>query len=53
MLSPTLLVSKFQQMAMARQAQAASERRDFWLYIDEFDNFITPSMAWILSKTRK
>ncbi len=49
----TLLVSKFQQMAMARQAQAASERRDFWLYIDEFDNFITPSMAWILSKTRK
>ncbi len=49
----TLLVSKFQQMAMARQAQAASQRRDFWLYIDEFDNFITPSMAWILSKTRK
>jgi hypothetical protein len=49
----TLLVSKFQQTAMARQAQAASERRDFWLYIDEFDNFITPSMAWILSKTRK
>jgi hypothetical protein len=49
----TLLVSKFQQTAMARQAQAASDRRDFWLYIDEFDNFITPSMAWILSKTRK
>jgi hypothetical protein len=49
----TLLVSKFQQMAMARQAQAVSDRPDFWLYIDEFDNFITPSMAWILSKTRK
>lgn len=49
----TLLVSKFQQTAMTRQAQAASARRDFWLYIDEFDNFITPSMAWILSKTRK
>jgi hypothetical protein len=49
----TLLVSKFQQTAMARQAQAASDRPDFWLYIDEFDNFITPSMAWILSKTRK
>jgi len=46
-------VSKFQQTAMARQAQAAYDRRDFWLYIDEFDNFITPSMAWILSKTRK
>ncbi|HEV2436924.1 MAG TPA: type IV secretion system DNA-binding domain-containing protein [Verrucomicrobiae bacterium] len=49
----TLLVSKFQQTAMTRQAQAASARQDFWLYIDEFDNFITPSMAWILSKTRK
>jgi len=49
----TLLVSKFQQTAMARQAQAAFDRPDFWLYIDEFDNFITPSMAWILSKTRK
>ena len=49
----TLLVSKFQQTAMARQAQAESDRQDFWLYIDEFDNFITPSMAGILSKTRK
>jgi hypothetical protein len=49
----TLLVSKFQQTTMARQARAESDRPDFWLYIDEFDNFITPSMAWILSKTRK
>ncbi len=49
----TLLVSKFQQTAMARQARPESERPDFWLYIDEFDNFITPSMAMILSRTRK
>jgi type IV secretion system coupling TraD/TrwB family protein len=49
----TLLVSKFQQLAMSRQAQQMSLRRDFWLYIDEFDNFITPSMAEILSKARK
>ncbi|HZM02205.1 MAG TPA: type IV secretion system DNA-binding domain-containing protein [Candidatus Saccharimonadales bacterium] len=49
----TLLVSKFQQLAMARQAQQVSSRRDFWLYIDEFDRFITPSMAGILSSTRK
>jgi hypothetical protein len=49
----TLLVSKFQQLAMSRQAQAMSLRRDFWLYIDEFDHFITPSMAQILSGTRK
>src|ERR1035438_6863269 len=49
----TLLVSKFQQLAMSRQAQAMSLRRDFWLYIDEFDNFITPSMAEILKGARK
>ena len=49
----TLLVSKFQQLAMARQSQQASARRDFWLYIDEFDHFITPSMAKILSAVRK
>ena len=49
----TLLVSKFQQLAMARQAQAASARRNFWLFIDEFDHFISPSMAEILKGARK
>ena len=49
----SLLVSKFQQTAMSRQAQQIMERRDFWLYIDEFANFITPSMAEILSGARK
>jgi len=49
----TLLVSKFQQIAMGRQQQAESSRRPFWLYIDEFHNFITPSMAEILSGARK
>ena len=49
----TLMVSKFQQIAMSRQAQAITARRDFWLYIDEFANFITPSMAEILSGARK
>ncbi|MGH7994382.1 MAG: hypothetical protein ACREDQ_12750, partial [Limisphaerales bacterium] len=49
----TLLVSKFQQIAMSRQAQQVASRRDFWLYIDEFANFITPSMAEILSGARK
>lgn len=47
------LVAKFQQLAMARQAQAAEQRRDFWLYLDEFHHFITPSMAQILSGARK
>jgi hypothetical protein len=49
----TLLVSKFQQIAMSRQVKQVSARRDFWLYIDEFANFITPSMAEILSGARK
>jgi hypothetical protein len=49
----TLLVAKFQQLAMARQSQQAGLRRQFWLYIDEFHNFITPTMAEILSGARK
>jgi hypothetical protein len=49
----TLMVSKFQQMAMSRQAQQIAARRDFWIFIDEFANFITPSMAEILSGARK
>ncbi|MDE2106436.1 MAG: type IV secretion system DNA-binding domain-containing protein, partial [Patescibacteria group bacterium] len=49
----TLLVSKFQQIAMSRQSQEASARRHFWLYIDEFDHFISPSMAEILKGARK
>src|ERR1043166_1960401 len=49
----TLLVSKFQQLAMARQSQQMALRRNFWLYIDEFHNFITPSMAEILAGARK
>jgi len=38
---------------MSRQAQQMSLRKDFWIYIDEFANFITPSMAEILSGARK
>jgi hypothetical protein len=49
----SLFVAKFQQMVMARQAQKIAVRRDFWFYIDEFHNFITPSMAEILTGARK
>jgi hypothetical protein len=49
----SLLVAKFQQTAMSRQRMAAEARRDFWLYIDEFHNFISPSMAEILTGARK
>jgi hypothetical protein len=49
----TLLVSKFQQLAMARQSQAVALRKQFWMYVDEFDHFISPSMAEILKGARK
>lgn len=49
----TLLVSKFQQIAMSRQAQAVESRRLFNIVIDEFANFISPSMAEILTNARK
>ena len=49
----TFLVSKLHQTAIARQSLAESARKNFYLYIDEFHNFITPSMASILSGARK
>lgn len=49
----TLLVSKFQQMAMARQRIREEDRNPFFLYVDEAANFLTPSMAEILSGARK
>jgi hypothetical protein len=49
----TLLVSKIHQLAMSRQELSAAERRPFYLYLDEFHNFVTPSMEGILSGARK
>jgi hypothetical protein len=49
----SLFVAKFQETAMSRQSQESVSRRPFWLYIDEFHNFITPSMAEILTGARK
>jgi hypothetical protein len=47
------IVSKLQQTALSRQLQQASTRTPFYVYIDEFHHFITPSMAAILSGARK
>lgn len=47
------IVSKIQQSAMARQAVSSADRNPFYLYIDEFQHFITPSMANMLSGVRK
>jgi hypothetical protein len=49
----TFFVTKMYQAAMARQIKSKADRSDFFLYIDEFQNFITPSMSSILSGARK
>ena len=48
-----ILVSKIQMGAMRRATMAEEERKDFYLYIDEFQNFTTDSIATILSEARK
>ena len=48
-----IFVMKFQQAAMSRQDIPESERPDFCLYVDEFQNFATDSFESILSEARK
>ncbi|HEX8763010.1 MAG TPA: TraM recognition domain-containing protein [Candidatus Saccharimonadales bacterium] len=48
-----IFVMKFQAAAMSRANIPESERRDFALYVDEFQNFSTDSFATILSEARK
>ncbi len=48
-----ILVSKMQMAAMKRARIPEAERKDFYLYIDEFQNFTTDSIATILSEARK
>lgn len=48
-----ILVSKIQMAAMKRQQSDAANRRDFFLYIDEFQNYVTDSIESILSEARK
>jgi hypothetical protein len=48
-----LLITACSQAAEARRHMPESERRDFTLYVDEFQNFATESFASILSEARK
>lgn len=48
-----ILVSKLQMAAMKRAYLKEEERKDFYLYLDEFQNFTTDSIATILSEARK
>jgi len=48
-----LLVPRILMAAMSRADVPMSERRDFYFYVDEFQNFATPDFAVILSEARK
>ncbi len=48
-----MMITKIQLAAMSRVDIDESQRRDFYLYIDEFQNFSTESFANILSEARK
>ncbi len=48
-----MMITKIQLAAMARVDIPESERKDFYLYVDEFQNFATESFANILSEARK
>lgn len=48
-----LLITKLQLAAMSRVDIPEEERKDFYLYVDEFQNFATEAFASILSEARK
>jgi len=48
-----IIVGKLLMAAFSRVDTPEEERKDFYLYIDEFQNFTTPSIATILSEARK
>ena len=48
-----ILIPRILMAAMSRADVPKEERRDFFLYVDEFQNFATPDFAVILSEARK
>ena len=48
-----IIVSKLEIAAFSRAGLEQEERKDFFLYIDEFQNYTTDSIATILSEARK
>lgn len=48
-----MMITKIQLAAMGRVDIPEDERKDFYLYVDEFQNFATESFANILSEARK
>ena len=48
-----VIIPKLLVAAMSRQEIPEDDRKDFFLYVDEFQNFATPDFATILSEARK
>jgi len=48
-----MIITKIQLAAMERVRIPEEIRRDFYLYVDEFQNFVTDAFAGILSEARK
>ena len=48
-----MIISRLQLAAMSRVDMPEERRRDFYMYVDEFQNFATDSFASILSEARK
>jgi len=49
----SMFITKFQLDAMSRANVPEKDRKDFYLYVDEFQNFATEAFATILSEARK
>ena len=49
----SMMITKIQLAAMSRVDTPEEDRRDFYLFVDEFQNFATDSFANILSEARK
>lgn len=49
----SLVIAKIYEAAMSRADQAVESRKDFYFYIDEFQNFATESFSEIMSESRK
>lgn len=48
-----IVVARIQMAAMSRADMPEDQRKDFYLYVDEFQNFATDSFCSILSEARK
>lgn len=48
-----IIVQKIQMAALSRQKMPKDQRKDYFLYVDEFQNYVTQSIETILSEARK